>query len=251
MPELWLPGAHVDRGRNAGYNAGRSQMVRAVAHYTVGSDSRNVGRDGYFHWLVHRDASRENGCTQYAEVDAITWHAADAGNPYGPGIEWERNVTGGLNAEGLSEAEPLTDNQLQWGKRLLDFLAQWNIPTQLYNGPRYGAGNWRGWVNHQAIDSSRSDGLLRAEWDLMQTGGGAPAPTPPPPITEDDETMLIVNRSNHEVAVLCGDHQPLKIRSVNDYKNGTVLSLDNDDWWRFFNNQLKIYQAVTGDLSSD
>jgi hypothetical protein len=23
---------------------------------------------------------------QYAEVDAITWHAADAGNPYGPGV---------------------------------------------------------------------------------------------------------------------------------------------------------------------
>ena len=117
MPDVWLPGAHIDRGRNAGYNSGRSHMVRAVAHYTVGSDSRNVGRDGYFHWLVHRDASREGGCTQYAEIDAITWHAADAGNPYGPGIEWERNVIGGVNAEGLSDAEPLTDNQLEWGAR--------------------------------------------------------------------------------------------------------------------------------------
>lgn len=169
MPDVWLPGAHRDPGRNAGYNSGRSHMVRAVAHYTVGSDSRNVGRDGYFHWLVHRDASREGGCTQYAEVDAITWHAADAGNPYGPGIEWERNTTGGMNGEGLSNAEPLTANQVEWGARIIEFCAEWGITPALYDGPRYGAGGWHGWVNHQAIDSSRSDGLLRAEWDSMTT----------------------------------------------------------------------------------
>jgi hypothetical protein len=63
MPDVWLPGVHRDPGRNAGYNAGHSTMRRSVAHYTVGSDSRNVGKDGYFHFLVHRDASRENGCT--------------------------------------------------------------------------------------------------------------------------------------------------------------------------------------------
>jgi hypothetical protein len=182
MADVWLPGAHRDPGRNAGYNSGRSTMDRAVAHYTVGSDSRNVGRDGYFHFLVHRDASRESGCTQYAEVDAVTWHAADAGNPYGPGVEWERNVTGGINAEGLSDAEPLTDNQVEWGSRLVGFFAEHGIPVALYDGPRYGEGGWRGWVNHQAIDSSRSDGLLRAEWDLI-AGGGAPAVDDEP---EDD-----------------------------------------------------------------
>ena len=127
MPDVWLPGATRDPGRNSGYNSGRSAMVRTVAHYTVGSDSRNVGRDGYFHWLVHRDASREGGCTQYAETDAITWHAADPGNPYGPGIEWERNTTGGMNAEGLSNAEPLTANQRSWGAHIIDHLAEWGI----------------------------------------------------------------------------------------------------------------------------
>ena len=186
MADVWLPGAHIDRGRNAGYNSGRSSMERAVAHYTVGSDSRNVGRDGYFHFLVHRDASREGGCTQYAEVDAITWHAADAGNPYGPGVEWERNVVGGVNAEGLSDAEPLTPNQLEWGARLIDFFAEHGITPELYGGPRYGAGGWRGWVNHQAIDSSRSDGLLRWEWDAMN--GGASVTDEPTP---EEDIMYI------------------------------------------------------------
>jgi hypothetical protein len=75
MPELWLPGAYQDPGVNAYYNAGRSSMQLVVAHFTVGRDSRAEGLRGYFNWLVHRDASRENGCTQYAPTDAVTWHA--------------------------------------------------------------------------------------------------------------------------------------------------------------------------------
>lgn len=173
--DVWLPGAYHDPGENAGYRSGRSRMDRAVAHYTVGSDSRNVGRDGYFHFLIHRDASRENGCTQYAEIDAVTWHGYKAGhydaNSAGPGIEWERRVVGGINDEGLSDAEPLTPNQIEWGARLVPFLAEWGIPPALYDGPRYGCDHWRGWVNHQALDSDRSDGLLRSEWDAI-TGSG-------------------------------------------------------------------------------
>ena len=186
MVDVWLPGATIVPGRNAGYASGQSSMERVVAHYTVGFDSRAVGADGYFHWLVHRDAGREGGCTQYAEADAITWHAADQGNPYGPGIEFERMTTGGVNAEGLSNAEPLTANQIEWGSRLVGFLAEWGIPATLYGGPRYEQWGFRGWVNHQAIDSSRSDGLLVAEWDAISTGdvsagaGGGGAPGAPP-----------------------------------------------------------------------
>jgi hypothetical protein len=204
MADVWLPGAHIDRGANAGYNSGRSQMRRAVAHYTVGADSRNVGRDGYFHFLVHKDASRENGCTQYAEVDAVTWHAAAAGNPYGPGIEWERNVTGGINDEGLSNAEPLTDNQIEWGNRIVAFCAEWGIPAVLYDGPRYGADGWDGWVNHQAIDSQRSDGLLRAEWDTI-TGGG-PQPGPPGPTT-DPTALAAMEGDNRMATVIFRDNE--------------------------------------------
>jgi hypothetical protein len=172
-------------------------MQRAVAHYTVGNDSRNVGRDGYFHFLVHKDQSREGGCTQYAEVDAVTWHAADLGNPYGPGVEFERMTTGGQNDEGLSNADPLTDNQLQWGARIIDFLAEWGITPELYDGGRFGAsvmpgGGYVGWVNHHDIDTQRTDGLLRWEWDEM--AGGAPAPGDDDDIYDgnsEDEMLLV------------------------------------------------------------
>lgn len=216
MAGVWLPGAYIDRGRNAGYASGESTMQRAVAHYTVGSDSRNVGRDGYFHFLVHRDASRENGCTQYAEINAVTWHAAAAGNPYGPGIEWERLVTGGLNAEGLSEAEPLTANQIAWGARIVDFCAEWGINPYLYDGPRYGAGGWNGWVNHQAIDSQRSDGLTRAEWAAITEGDE---------MTNDDWDKLArwfqdneTNTVNRVLAALIGD----------DHSKATLAGWEND-----------------------
>ena len=245
MADVWLPGATRDPGRNSGYNSGRSQMIRAVAHYTVGADSRNVGRDGYFHFLVHRDASREGGCTQYAEVDAVTWHAADAGNPYGPGVEWERMTTGGMNAEGLSNAEPLTANQIEWGSRLVDFFAEWGITPALYDGPRYQHGGWRGWVNHQAIDSSRSDGLLRAEWDQI-AGGGSPGAPGADVNGPEDETMLIVKRGHPgEIAVLCGNHRPRKIPSVNDYLNGPVLVCDPAAFEQYFADAIALFESAT------
>lgn len=232
MADVWLPGAYRDPGRNAGYNSGRSSMTRAVAHYTVGSDSRGVGRDGYFHFLVHRDASREGGCTQYAEVDAITWHAADPGNPYGPGVEWERNVTGGMNAEGLSNAEPLTPNQVEWGARLVSFFAEHGIPAQLYSGPRYGEEGWRGWVNHQAIDSSRSDGLLRAEWDAM-AGGDVSAPSTP--TEEDDDVFVAVcTERGHEGLYVFGDFVAARYLNVNAYSAGRTFVAEqwgDLQWW--------------------
>ena len=170
MADVWLAGAYRDPGRNAHYANGRNRMVTAVAHFTVGSDSRGVGRDGYFHFLVHRDASRENGCTQYAEIDALTWHAGDY-NDDGPGIEYERRTTGGYNAEGLANAEPLTVNQVEWGNRIVAFCAEHGIPATLYDGPRYGASGFRGWANHHDLSSDRFDGLTRSEWDAVAGGG--------------------------------------------------------------------------------
>lgn len=233
MPDPWLEGAYRDPGVNAGYNAGHNQMVRAVAHYTVGQDSRSVGRNGYFHFLVHKDASRENGCTQYAEVDAMTWHAADAGNPYGPGVEWERMTTDGVNDEGLSNADPLTENQLEWGERIIAFLAEWGIPVQLYDGPRYAYGDWNGWINHMAIDSARSDGLRRAEWDYM-CGGGGPEPVAAP--EDDDMFVAVYNGPDHtKTGLWLFDgtviaHYP----SVNMLSPGRTFFTNNWDdllWW--------------------
>jgi hypothetical protein len=196
MPDTWLPGAHHDPGKNAGYNWGRSTMQRTIAHFTVGNDSRSGGRNGYFNFLVHKDASRENGCTQYAEVDAQTWHAAGQGNPYGPSVEFERMTTGGYNNEGLANADDLTVNQVAWGQRLIAFMAEWGIPVQLWDGERYASeimpgGGYDGWVNHHDIDQQRGDGLLRQEWNLM---AGAVSPPKPSVDTEgyEEELMLLV-----------------------------------------------------------
>jgi hypothetical protein len=206
MPDFWLPGAYIDRGVNADYNAGRNSLERCVQHYTVGRDSRSTGKTGYCHVLVHRDQSRENGATCYAPIDAVTWHAANAGNPYGPGIEFERMTTGGVNDEGLSNAEELTPNQIEWGQRIVEWCASWGIPGQLYDGPRYQYGNWRGHVNHHDLDSQRSDGLLRAEWDLIC--GGAPAPEP------EDEDMP---------------------------KSRVVASIENPDWGYFISDGVGLH----------
>lgn len=167
MTDLWLPGAHIDPGVNAGYANGRSSMQQMVAHATVGSDSRGVGRRGYFNFLVHRDADRENGCTQYAEINAVTWHAFEPHRLRGPGVEFERLVTGGINDEGLSTFEDLTPNQIEWGHRIVEFAAEHGIVIDLYEGPRFQTDGWAGWVNHKDVDPSRSDGLTRAEWNLI------------------------------------------------------------------------------------
>jgi hypothetical protein len=58
----------------------------------------------------------------------------------------------------------------------------------MYNGPRYGHGGWNGWVNHQAIDSSRSDGLTDHEWNMINSGSspGGPGQGQLPPEADVD-----------------------------------------------------------------
>ncbi len=176
MADVWLPGAYRNPGLNADYRLGRSSMDQAFAHATVGHDSRLRGEDGYFNLLVHQDSWRENGCTQYAQMDSITWHAFEPHRLRGGGVEFERYVTGGINAEGLSNFEDLTPNQIEWGKRIIDWCAELGITPILYNGPRYETVNWRGWVNHHDVDDSRSDGLTGVEWNLLVAGSSVTEP---------------------------------------------------------------------------
>lgn len=174
MPDVWLPGAYRDPGVNAGYRNGRCRLERPLAHATVGSDSRGVGKRGYFNLLVHRDESRENGCTQYAEIDAVTWHSFEPHRLFGFGVEFERLTTGGMNDEGLSNFEDLTQNQIVWGRRIVDFAHEHGVPANLYDGPRYQVDGYHGWVNHKDVDPSRSDGLTRAEWSLVSSTTPSP-----------------------------------------------------------------------------
>lgn len=189
---------------------------------------------------MHRSADRENGCTAYAETPAITWHAAEY-NPYGPGIEFERLVTGGLNDEGLSEAEPLTDNQIDWGQRIVAHLAEWGIPVVMYDGPRFHAGGWAGWVNHQALDSQRSDGLTRAEWQQI-AGGSAPTPDDD---QEVDVAYFVASLENPGWGIyLCdgiGVHHVPNPRAVDELvrakvvPNHDVRQINADGWTALIN----------------
>ena len=157
MPDVWVPGVVRRPGFNANYTNGRSAMRTAVMHFTVGVDSTSVGDKGYFNWLV----PKAGPAIQFAEADSLTWHAG-AWNPDGPGTEFER----------LSWDEPLTDNQLAWGRTIVGFLHdQWGIPLDFYDGPR--VVQWDGFINHASLGDKNgdhqdhTDGISRSDWSLM------------------------------------------------------------------------------------
>ena len=103
------------------------------------------------------------------------------------------------------------------------------------------------WSNAGKIDVAT--GVNREVWRAATTqfmrGGPTPGPLPEPIMGEDD-TMLIHNKDTGDVAVLCGNHLPQKLTSVNDYHDGTWVSLPAGAWQQFFDNQIKLYKAVTG-----
>jgi hypothetical protein len=75
------------------------------------------------------------------------------------------------------------------------------------------------------------------------TGGTAPTPAPED-YWEEEDTMLIIKRGTNEVAILCGNHQPRKIASVNDYQRGTFVTLDADAWDQYWSDAIKLYNAA-------
>lgn len=133
-----FPGAVWDPGRNAGYAAGRNRMRLCVCHYTVGRDSTAIGERGYFHWLVRRDGE----IVQFAEADAITWHAGTA-NQWGPGIEVE--YLPGVDDElWTPEAHAATG-------RLVDWLIGLGISSNFYDGPRIDPSGYEGFLTHRSV----------------------------------------------------------------------------------------------------
>lgn len=164
MPVELYPGAEWTPGRNAGYNAGRSNMAATICHYTVGYNSHGVGLDGYFHWLV----ARNGHVTQYAECSAVTWHAGEA-NGVGPGIEIEY----------LDEPEGVfTDAARDACSGLIHWLHdEHGMPLDYYDGDRIPPDAMRGFVAHAAVLQSEghSDSWPRADWDRM-VAGTTPAP---------------------------------------------------------------------------
>lgn len=163
------PGAVWNPGVNAGYPAGRNLMLTAVRHYTVGIDSTGIGLQGYFTFLISRDGRVQ----QFAEVDAITWHAGPY-NTLGPGIE----------VEYLDEPDIFTPEAEAATKLLVEWLAsEWGLPTDQYVGPRIPmqlAPN--GWIDHSSIEQTEEhfDYWPQPVWEAITK----PAPLPPPPVPE-------------------------------------------------------------------
>lgn len=159
MPNVWYPPAVRDPGINVGYHAGRTPMVTAVCHYTVGRDSRPIGRQGYFHFLISRDGQ----VTQFCEADAVAWHAGDPWNGRGPGIE----------VEYLDEPDIFTPEAADACGRLNSWLSsEWGIPLNFYDGPR--RSDWAGFITHRSLiqtGDSHSD-----YWPYLPTGAAPPLP---------------------------------------------------------------------------
>jgi hypothetical protein len=130
---VWSPGV------NAGYKAGRTSMRTAVCHYTVGRNSAPIGLRGYFQFLVARDGT----VTQFAEADAVCWHAGTPWNSRGPGIEVEY-----LDEPAIftPEAEAATGLLVSW---LHDV---YGIRTDFYDGPRIA--EWDGFITHRSLIQS-------------------------------------------------------------------------------------------------
>lgn len=174
MPNPVYPGALWNPGVNAGYQAGRTTMIDTVCHYTVGVDSTGIGLRGYFHWLVARDGTIQ----QFAEADAVTWHAGEF-NPYGPGIEIEYYPD--------VDAEVFTAVQRTACAGLVQWLStEWAVPLLYHNGVHDTTpGSWNGFISHRSLIQSEqhSDYWPDTDWAAMV------GETPSPPYPE--ETMML------------------------------------------------------------
>jgi len=191
----WMPGLAHDPGRNAFYAGGRSRMQSVVLHYTAGAygGDYSIGKDGYFNFYV----PRERAPVQFAEGDALTWHAGEW-NDQGTGIEFER----------LNDSYAYTDHQYLWGGKIVRWLHdRYGVPLNFYDTGGDNAGRRPEsqtvglHVTHRSLAQSggwHSDYMTRAEWDRMLG-----AATPPPGMEDDDVNQSMVSGNpGHDPAVI-------------------------------------------------
>lgn len=161
------PGATWRGGAAAGYARGRTPMTTAVCHYTVGRDSTGIGVQGYFNFLVRRNGE----VVQFAEADALTWHAGNW-NARGPGIEVEYLES----YDGPAPGNIFTGPQLNACGALVRWLAG-RVPLRFYDGARIS--EWAGFITHRSI--IQSGDWHYNYWTAEQFAamvGAAPAPAP-------------------------------------------------------------------------
>ena len=174
-PHVIYPNAIWDAGVNAGYRAGRSRMRACVCHYTVGVDSTPIGQRGFFHFLIGRDG----GVTQFAELDAVTWHAGEW-NREGPGIEVEY-LPGRDDEVFTPQARAACGELVAW-------VAAQGIPAVYYDGDRLEVGAWSGFISHRSLIQTEEhfDYWPQADWDAMVT-------KPAPSVEDDMQTLFTVD----------------------------------------------------------
>jgi len=162
MADPWMPGLRHDPGSNAGYRAGRNRMWMVVDHWTAGVNSYDICKNrGLCQFLLPKVGVP----WQFAEVDAVCWHAGSLQygnyNDDGPGLEVER----------LGGHEPLTADQTHWLGRINAWLAsERGVPNVHYWGPRFAwhAADFHGHVNHAQVHPN-DDGLSCEEWASLGT----------------------------------------------------------------------------------
>lgn len=190
--DVWMPGLRHDPGTGAGYAVGRNRMEMVKQHFTAGTDSYNIvknGVPGAPSTLAQILLPKVGEPWQFMEIDGLAYDSAEF-NDDGPGVEVERLGIGYFNGY-LQDAEPLTPDQRFWLGRIIAWLHdEWGVPIALYDGPRFATAGWRGHVNHADLSDQRSDGLTRAEWSAVT----APIPTPIP--KEEDMAKLVTSDPN-------------------------------------------------------
>jgi hypothetical protein len=176
----WYPKAVVELGANAGYKQGRSWMHAVVCHYTVGRNSTPIGLRGFFNFLVTRDGT----VVQFAEVDAVTWHAGEW-NAEGPGIE----------VEYLDEETIFTPEALAATGELVRWLgSEWGVPLVYHDGERVAPGGWRGFISHRSLiqREQHHDYWPVEDWTTMTT------------IEGDDVTLALFRAPNGQLWICNG-----------------------------------------------
>lgn len=158
-----LPGAQYDPGRHWNYEAGWSSCLTVVQHYTVGTDSRAIIRNG--------------GLAAILVWDDVIWEFGPLDAVHFTQCEWNRRSIG-IEVESLDGS--LTPGQIaNLGYVVLYCLTQWGIPDVFYDGPRMPVGyDYRGVTNHRNLVHNacdmHSDGFDQWVWDAYH----APAPSP-------------------------------------------------------------------------
>lgn len=163
----WIDGLVHLPGRNAGYRAGRITLRSAVRHETVGRNSRQIGLNGYFPFLL----PKEDPAEQYGEWDSTHWHACEW-NAWSFGLELER-----------FPGEPMTANQVWWAAYIILAIQEHTGQALTLDwidepiaSPTSGPA---GYLNHGALliraCDPHSDGWTFDEWQQILTAiGGAP-----------------------------------------------------------------------------